>query len=98
MTDGLREKLIGFLQLQPQGMWTPKGEITDTKFFHKDGKKQYLPETVGRELRDLESESIIAVRDRGVSVEYRWMPTGVRPSYIPSSQREDKNILFKENI
>lgn len=98
MTEYLREKLIKHLQDQPQGVWTPKGAITEIRFFHEDDVKQYLPETVGRELRGLESDSIIAVRGQGVSVEYRWMPESVRESYIPYSQREDKSILFKENI
>jgi hypothetical protein len=85
------------------GDWTPKGTLTaDMVWKHEEGHKigsRYLPETVGRALRSLEEQSIIAVKPCGISVQYKWIPEAMRGRYIPSSQRpqgaEDK--LFRQN-
>lgn len=94
--NGLKDVLTQYLR--DNVGWLAKGAITDVHFFHKDGKKRYLPETVGRTLRELEVEKIIAVKDDGNSVQYRYMPESVRVDYIPWSEREDKSILFRENL
>ena len=79
--------------------WHPKGKLTaDMVWKHTHGKsygKRYLPETVGRALRSLEEHSLIAVKDLGISVQYKWLPLERRASYIPSSQRgEHTDKLF----
>jgi len=81
--------------------WFSKGHLTaDMVWKHPSGRnygKRYLPETVGRALRHLEENSIIAVRDGGASVDYRWIPKEHRSRYIPSSARVDgsKHIIWK---
>lgn len=80
----------------------PKGTLTaDMVWRHRSGKQagaRYLPETVGRALRSLEEESIIAVKPLGISVQYKHIPHEMRKGYIPSSQRMQgcENILFKK--
>jgi hypothetical protein len=82
--------------------WVSKGYLTaDKVWVHQRGKsagKRYLPETVGRALRSLEEQKIIAVRDSGISVEYKYLPLEYRERYIPSSSRPDsaKGKLFRE--
>ena len=86
---GLPNQLVGYLHRD--GAWVSKGTLTaDMVWKHERGRsagKRYLPETVGRALRLLEEDSIIAVKDAGVSVQYKWIPHDVRGRYIPSSQR-----------
>ena len=85
-------------------VWHPKGKLTaDMTWKHDIGKnygKRYLPETVGRALRSLEEQCIIAVRAEGISVAYKWLPYEKRPSYIPYSQRKSgyEHILFREAL
>ncbi len=85
--------------LQQNWDWHPKGRLTaDMVWKHKGGKSvgaRYLPETVGRALRSLEEESIIAVKPSGISVQYKWLPPDKRRLYVPSTQRTDQNKLFK---
>lgn len=80
--------------------WHSKGKLTaDMVWKHKRGRNtgvRYLPETVGRALRALEERSIIAVKEDGISVQYKWLPFERRPGYIPFSQRKDKDKLFKK--
>lgn len=82
--------------------WLSKGALTaDIEWKHQRGRNygaRYLPETVGRALRHLEESSIIAVKDDGISVQYKWIPVKYRGCYIPYSQRPnyEKNILFKK--
>ena len=82
--------------------WFSKGTLTaDIEWKHQRGRNygvRYLPETVGRALRHLEESSIIAVRDDGVSVQYKWIPRHFRNRYIPFSLRapDKKTMLFKK--
>ncbi len=76
--------------------WVTKGAITAIEWYHKDKVRQYLPETVGRALRHLEEESIIAVKPDGISVQYKYIPADVRHKYRPWSTRlQDKDTLFR---
>lgn len=74
-----------------ENVWVSKGVLTaDMVWKHPKGKnygKRYLPETVGRALRSMEEQKIIAVRDSGISVEYKYLPPEYRKRYIPSSSR-----------
>jgi len=90
--NGLKSVLTMYLQKKSD--WTPKGNLTAVTWFHKNSQKQYLPETVGRELRELETEKVIAVKPDGVSVQYKYIPEDIRERYITSSQRTDDK-LFK---
>lgn len=84
--------------------WVSKGNLTaEIIWKHPRGKnagKRYLPETVGRALRLLEEQKILAVRSNGLSVEYKYIPSELRERYIPSSARPDgeRNKLFRERI
>lgn len=94
----LKEDLARWLARS--GQWEPKGLLTDTlkwTYVEKGVTKQYLAETCGRKLRELESESRIAVKDLGASICYKFLPPERRNSYIPWSSRPDgkKDILFK---
>lgn len=65
---------------------------------HDTGKysgKRYLPETVGRALRSLEEDCIIAVKEDGISVQYKWIPFDLRGRYITSSERTG-TLLFRD--
>ena len=90
--------MIAFLQ--KDWVWHAKGKLTaDMTWKHDVGKhygKRYLPETVGRALRSLEEQSIIAVKQDGISVAYKWLNPERRKSYIPVSQRKpgQEHILF----
>lgn len=85
-------------------VWHAKGLLTaDITWKHDTGKrygKRYLPETVGRALRSLEEQSIIAVKAEGISVTYKWLPPERRKAYIPTMQRAagKEHILFKEHL
>lgn len=87
--------------LQTNWAWHSKGRLTaEMQWKHVGGKSRgarYLPETVGRALRALEEGSIIAVKQDGISVQYKWLDHSRRKSYIPFSVRPDnrKNTLFK---
>lgn len=98
MRYGLPELLIGYLFHNKE--WVSKGTLTaDMVWKHPRGKnygKRYLPETVGRALRSLEEQSIIAVKNDGISVQYKWIPHELRRRYIPSSVRIGKD-LFRAN-
>lgn len=88
----LKEKLVKHLSLQ-YPLWVAKGELTAIQWKDDNGKT-FLPETVGRKLREAEAESKIAVKDQGVSVQYKWIPHEMRSRYIPTSERSC-NELFK---
>ena len=97
---GLPGQLVGFLSKDKT--WFPKGTLTaDIVWKHQSGEsygKRYLPETVGRALRSLEEQGVIAVKQDGISVQYKWLPHDLRLRYVPSSMRqkgkEDK--LFRD--
>lgn len=97
---GLPNQLVGFLSRNHT--WHAKGTLTaDMTWHHQVGQrygKRYLPETVGRTLRHLEEDSIIAVKPDGISVAYKWLPPVRRKSYIPMFLRPigKSHILFKE--
>jgi hypothetical protein len=87
--------------LQTNWTWHAKGKLTaDMVWKHKGGKHngaRFLPETVGRALRSLEERRVVAVKQDGVSVQYKWLPINRRKSYIPFSERPNhqKEKLFK---
>ena len=99
---GLPRQLVGFLS--KDHVWHAKGTLTaDMVWKHDIGKhygKRYLPETVGRALRSLEEQSIIAVKAQGISVAYKWLPPSYRKTYIPVTQRKPgkEHVLFREAI
>lgn len=96
---GLPKQLVGYLRVN--WAWHAKGHLTADKVWRHDvGKhygKRYLPETVGRTLRSLEEQSVIAVKADGISVAYKWLPFEKRASYIPITQRPagKEDVLFK---
>jgi len=82
--------LLKNYMFERRGEWIPKGNITAVTFYHERGKSRgarYLPETVGRTLRNLEEDRIIAVKPDGISVQYKYLPIDRRPYYITSSER-----------
>ena len=98
--DGLPLQLKEYL-FERRAEWVPKGDITAVDFYHKKGKSRgarYLPETVGRALRSLEEDHIIAVKPCGISVQYKYLPLRLRDDYIPTSARPKgkESVLFKQ--
>lgn len=94
--SGLSAQLVSYMTGQD---WISKGTLTaDIVWKHQRGRNygaRYLPETVGRALRHLEESSIIAVKDDGISVQYKWIPVNYRGQYIPFSRRgTDTKTLF----
>jgi len=91
MKTALIDKLVKHLSLQYPS-WVAKGELTAIQW--KDDKgKTFLPETVGRKLREAESLKRIAVKEKGVSVQYKWIPHELRAKYIPTSERKGEALF-----
>ena len=92
---GLPAQLVGHLCREK--VWVSKGVLTaDMRWHHNSGKRQgkrYLPETVGRALRSLEEQCIIAVKGDGISVQYKWIPHELRVRYIPTTVRRDEKLF-----
>lgn len=98
--SGLPLQVKSFL-FERRNDWVPKGDITAVTFYHETGKSRgarYLPETVGRTLRNLEEQHIIAVKPCGISVQYKYLPLHLRERYIPTSSRPagSEEVLFKQ--
>lgn len=87
----LVDKLVKHLYDQYPS-WVSKGAITERQWKQDDGRT-YLPETVGRKLREAEEDRRIAVKDNGVSVQYKWLPHDRRDKYIPTSLRTDDKLF-----
>lgn len=90
----LKEDLIRYLANHP--FWHTKAEILRREWKYPDGR-EYMKPTADRKLREAEEESRIAVKPdpNSTSVIYKFLPVEKRKSYIPFSQRNDVNILFK---
>lgn len=88
----LIDKLVKFL-LDQYPSWVSKGQITSIQWKDDNGKT-FLPETVGRKLREAETLKRIAVKRRGPSVQYKWIPFEMRDRYIPTSERSNQDVLF----
>jgi hypothetical protein len=87
----LIDKLVKDLSLTYPS-WVAKGEITARQW--KDDKGHtFLPETVGRKLREAESLKRIAVKKTGKSVSYKWIPHDLRSKYVPVSDRLDDKLF-----
>lgn len=91
MKTPLIDKLVKHLSLQYPA-WIAKGELTAIQWKDDNGKT-FLPETVGRKLREAESLCRIAVKDKGVSVQYKWIPHELRDKYIPTSERKTEALF-----
>jgi hypothetical protein len=97
---GLQAQLVA--HMRTDHVWYAKGLLTDSLVWkHKSGQrygKTYLAETVGRALRRLEEQRVVAVKPDGISVQYKWLPPERRGSYIPWSSRVagQKNVLFSK--
>lgn len=95
----LKNQLVDFFYKKAD--WIVKGQITAITWRDKYKNVTFLPETVGRKLRELEKESQIAVKKCGKSVQYKYLSKvgGYRERYIPYSQRPKgkEDILFRTN-
>lgn len=85
--------------LKKDHRWFSKGELTRLEWKRwsptHSMTKTFLPETVGRALRDLEENKIVAVKYEGKNTLYKWLPQEFRSKYIPTSERVGDK-LFKE--
>ncbi len=92
ITDPLRKQILRFLK--GSKTWRHKGYLLRKKWRGEDGF--FMPSTVGRTLRKLESEGEIAVRDDkyGKSVEYKYLEGKEKEEYTPKSERPE--TLFNE--
>lgn len=96
MNKTLKSQLTAYFK-NHSDVWTHKGTLTASiEWFNKRGAR-YLPETVGKALRLLEADHLIAVHpDRyNKSIEYRWIPLHLRERYIPTSARTEKTKIWK---
>ena len=59
--------------LKADGGWIAKGQLEIIEWRSKKGTR-YIPENVGRRLRELAADGILEVQGAGKSVEYRWKP------------------------
>jgi hypothetical protein len=87
----LIDKLVKDLSLTYPS-WVAKGEIT-ARQWKDDNGRTFLPETVGRKLREAEENRRIAVKKTGKSVSYKWLPFELRAKYIPTSEREGDKLF-----
>lgn len=90
----LVDKLVKHLSTQYPS-WIAKGEITAIQW-RDDKGHTFLPETVGRKLREAEEGRRIAVKKTGKSVSYKWIPHELRTRYIPTSVREGDKLFRDE--
>lgn len=84
--------------LAKHGDWIPKPEILKMQWKNKNGTTP-TAETVGRELRDLETLSLIARKKYGKTIQYKFLPDDermLRRYYVPYSDRINKELLFKK--
>jgi hypothetical protein len=91
MRTPLIDKLVKHLSLQYPS-WIAKGELTAVLWKDEKGHT-FLPETVGRKLREAEEDRRIAVKKTGKSVSYKWLPHELRKRYIPTSVRKDDRLF-----
>jgi hypothetical protein len=87
----LVDKLVKDLSLAYPA-WVAKGEITARQWKDEKGHT-FLPETVGRKLREAEEDRRIAVKKTGKSVSYKWIPHELRKKYIPTSERTGDKLF-----
>ena len=78
--------------------WFHKGTLLRLRLKNKQGNI-YMGPTIGRALRNLESEKFLAVRPdkNGKSIEYRYLPEQLRDYYLNHSERPngEKDKIFK---
>ena len=88
----LQKQLENFLKGKD---WQSKGDITRMTWrgWSNGQGKIFLPETVGRALRSLEEDKVIAVKYRGKNTLYKYIPTELRDRYIPSSERTNEKLF-----
>ncbi len=91
----LQQQLNKFLR--EHGTWISKGHITGKKWQNEKTFACYLPETVGRTLRDLESNKKIAVKYVGKNTMYHTLPESKRDDYIPTAERTS-GIYWKSKL
>lgn len=84
-----RTKILALLKNEYPGVY-PSGEIQRMEFANED-ESMASPAVISRRLRELEEESLIAVRYGNKNhAEYRYLQEWERDNYIPTSQRESE--------
>lgn len=84
-----RAKILALLKNEYPGVY-PSGELQRIEFANEDGSVA-SPAIISRRLRELEEESLIAVRYGNKNhAEYRYLQEWERENYIPTSQRENE--------
>lgn len=79
------------------GCWVVSPDMTDGMVWKNQRTfKKYTSQTVGRQLRKLERSKILAGKDYGKTVQYKFIPEHLRSKYIPKSLRKDKDVLFSK--
>lgn len=87
----LKQSILNYLQDKD---WMSKGDILLRTWTIKD--KQVMADTVSRTLRRMEEEKLIAVKYLPPKkTVYKVLPQEYRAIYIPVSERQNVNKLFK---
>ena len=96
----LRDRLLFFFKRNPDA-WFRKGSIITRRWKNSEGG-YYMPDTVGRELRRMENDKLVAARykegEKGVS--YRLLKEEERENYVLTKNREGgkKSRMFKDKL
>lgn len=94
MKKGLKEDLIRFLARHDE--WWPKVTLMESIVWRQPNGKIYMKSNVDRQLRIAQKERRIAVKQLGNTLQYKFIPTNLREIYIPFSEREYKEVLWKK--
>jgi len=106
MTErSLSKQLLVYLQ-ENKHSWIHKGHITRMEWKNKKNRSVYLPDTVGRTLRDLAAgkltkEPVVAVKKPEGSCMYKFIPDDIRmlrKRYIFPEDRTSDKEMFKKII
>jgi hypothetical protein len=95
MTSTLKQQLVKYMQTHSE--WVNKGVILSMTWKDQRRFTTYLPDTVSRKLREAESESLIAVKSDGKTVQYKWIPFEMRKRYIPKSERLTEALFIPKS-
>lgn len=94
----LKENIEAYCRERPQ-LWIHSDELQRHPFIDRQGSV-VTPGTIGRKLRELETEKVLAVKHDGSrgSALYRWIPNSYRYKYIPYSERDTRCVDKMWNI
>jgi hypothetical protein len=81
--------------------WWSKGDLTRKRWVNLKTNAAYIAETVGRTLRTMQEDHVIACKYEGKNTLYKWLPLERRGDYrtVEERAREGREeILFKSKL